>query len=84
MKVFRILLAGCLLATFACLADTTTTTKSADKKWSEAVEKMIAAGPTTISTPSESRAELAKSLAEKAGRKCEVKRIATGYRIEVK
>ena len=80
MKLFTSLMVGCLLAAFTCAAETT----DADKKWSEAVQKIIAAGPTTLSTPSASRAELAKSLAEKAGRKCEVERVAAGYKIVVK
>ena len=80
MKAYKVLLVGGLLTAFTCAAEIS----DADRKWGEAVQKMIAAGPATLSTPSESRVELAKSLAKKAGRKCEVERVATGYRIVVK
>lgn len=55
----------------------------ADQKWTAAVEKIIAAGNTTISTPSEKRVELAKQLAQKAGRKVEVSKTENSYRIKV-
>jgi hypothetical protein len=55
----------------------------ADQKWGAAVEKMIAAGPTTVSTPTETRVQIAKQLAEKAGRKIEVTKVDNGYRIKV-
>jgi hypothetical protein len=45
-----------------CFADEAS---DADKKWGQAVETKIAQGATTISTPSESRAKLAKELASK-------------------
>lgn len=55
----------------------------ADKQWCKAVESKISQGAATISTPSESRAKLAKELADKHGRKCEVKKTDTGYRVVV-
>lgn len=55
----------------------------ADQKWTAAVEKIITAGNTTISTPSEKRVELAKQLAQKAGRKVEVSKTENSYRIKV-
>lgn len=55
----------------------------ADQKWSDAVEKMIAAGTATISTPVESRVKLAKELAEKRGRECKVEKTDKGYKIVV-
>lgn len=59
-------------------------TDSADQKWKAAVEQKIGAGPTTISTPSEERAQIAKALAEKLGRKSEVQKTEGGYRVVVK
>lgn len=55
----------------------------ADQKWSAVVEKMIAAGNTTITTPLEKRVEIAKQLAEKAGRKAEVAKVDGAFRITV-
>lgn len=80
MKTLQSFILGLLLASSAFAGDTT---NDADQKWSAAVEKKIAAGNTTISTPSEKRAEIAKQLAEKAGRKAEVSKVETGYRIKV-
>ena len=44
---------------------------------------MIAAGNTTITTPLEKRVEIAKQLAEKAGRKAEVAKVDGAFRITV-
>ena len=55
----------------------------ADQKWTAAVEKKIQSAPTTISTPSETRAQAAKQLAQKLGRKAEIQRTESGYRIVV-
>ena len=55
----------------------------ADQKWSAAAEKMIAAGPATLSTPSEKRVEIARQLAKKAGRKAEVSKNDKGFRIVI-
>ena len=60
-----------------------TSLDAADQKWSAAVEKMIAAGNTTISTPLEKRAEIARQLAGKAGRKAEVSKVDGAFRITV-
>ena len=44
---------------------------------------MIAAGNTTISTPLEKRAEIARQLAGRAGRKAEVSKVDGAFRITV-
>jgi hypothetical protein len=54
-----------------------------DLKWKAAVEKKIAAGPTTISTPQETRAKLVQDLAKKAGRKSELVKTERGYQVKV-
>lgn len=80
MKTSQVFLLGLLLATTAVAGETIS---DADQKWSAAVEKIIAEGNTTISTPSEKRVEIAKKLAQKAGRKVEVSKADAGYRIKV-
>jgi len=55
----------------------------ADAKWKAAVEKKIAAGPTTISTPQESRAKLVQDLAKQAGRKSELVKTGNSYQVKV-
>ncbi len=55
-----------------------------DQKWYDAVAKKIANGPAEISTPSETRVELLKAKVAEKGRKCEVSKTATGYRVAVK
>jgi hypothetical protein len=81
MKTLQLLLLGFVLVVPAFATETVS---DADKKWSEAVEKLIAAGNTTISTPVEKRVEIARKLAEKAGRKVEVVRAENSYRITVR
>lgn len=80
MKTLQAIILG-LLVTGTALA--TEKPSEADQKWSAAVEKMIAAGPATVSTPSEKRVQIAKQLAEKAGRRVEVIKADNGYRIKV-
>jgi hypothetical protein len=53
----------------------------ADLQWGKAVEKMFTEGKTSISTPSEQRAQLARQIAEKQGRPCAVERIDNGFRV---
>ncbi len=81
MKKLHLFLLGFALVVPAFAAETAS---DADKKWSDAVEKMIAAGSTTISTPVERRVEIARKLAEKAGRKVEVVQVDKSYRITVR
>lgn len=78
MKTIKLLSGICLLTAMTCVAGELS---EADKKWSQAVEAKIAQGDTTISTPSESRAKLAKELATKQGRSCKVEKTDTGFRI---
>lgn len=54
----------------------------ADQKWSAVVEKMIEEGATTISTPDENRAKLARRLADKHGRKSTLEKTEKGYRVK--
>ena len=53
------------------------------KNGARSVETKIAQGATTISTPSESRAKLAKKLADQQDRSSKVKKTDTGYRVVV-
>ena len=78
MKTLHALILGLTLAGTAFAG---TSLDAADQKWSAVVEKMIAAGNTTISTPLEKRVEIAKQLAEKAGRKAEVAKVDGAFRI---
>ncbi|MBN2505996.1 MAG: hypothetical protein JXQ71_04810 [Verrucomicrobia bacterium] len=55
----------------------------ADMKWVKAVSQKIAAGKTTISTPSEVRAKLAVNLAKQNGRTAQIQRRNTSYVIVV-
>ena len=56
----------------------------ADKKWAEVVEAKLTAGPTEVSTPSEVRVQIAKQLAAKKGRACEVVKTSSGFRVVIK
>jgi hypothetical protein len=56
----------------------------ADKKWAEVVEAKVTAGPTEVSTPSEVRVQIAKQLAAKKGRACEVVKTSSGFRVVIK
>jgi archaeosine-15-forming tRNA-guanine transglycosylase len=55
----------------------------ADVQWGKAVEKMFAEGKTSISTPSEQRARLARQIAEKLGHQCAVERSGSGFRVSL-
>lgn len=79
MKKLITLISACLLTGISYAGELS----KADQKWSEAVQKMIAAGAATISTPVESRAKLAKELADKRGRESKVEKTDKGYRIVV-
>ena len=80
MKTLQAIILGTLVAGSALAAEKPS---DADQKWSAAVEKMIAAGPTTVSTPSEKRVQIVKDLAQKAGRKTEVAKVEKGFRVKV-
>lgn len=79
MRTLKFLAVLCCLSTVAYAGEL----NEADKKWSGAVEKMIIEGVTTISTPSESRAQLAKELAGKHGRDSQIKTVASGYQVVI-
>jgi|DewCreStandDraft_4_1066084.scaffolds.fasta_scaffold61462_1 hypothetical protein len=74
-----ILLATCMVTGVSLAADL----NEADQRWKAAVEQKIAAGPTTISTPSEQRMKLARQIAAQKGRKSEVTKTDAGYRVKV-
>lgn len=80
MKTLQVILLGLLVAGGAFAGENLS---EADQKWSVAVEKMIAAGSATITTPSEPRAQLAVRLAKKAGRKADLERAEKGFRVKV-
>ncbi len=81
MKKLIVTLCGAMLVASNVLA---LDISAADKKWCEAVEKKMAAGPTEVSTPSETRVQLVKAKAAEKGRKCEVTKTTTGYRVAIK
>lgn len=56
---------------------------AADQKWLEAVQKMVAAGQTKISTPNQERVTLLKNWAGGQGYSVEVVKTDAGYRIEL-
>lgn len=80
MKKLSSLLLGLLITGTAFAA---APLDEADQKWVAVVEQMIATGNTTITTPSEKRAEIARQLAEKAGRKADVEKVDGAFRIKV-
>ena len=56
---------------------------AADRQWARRVEKLFGRKRSSITTPLEHRAQLARSIAEKLGRKCEVVRVETGFKVTV-
>lgn len=79
MRTITTLIAVGLLATAAFAKELS----DSDKKWGEAVRKMIAAGPATISTPDENRAKLAKEIADKEGRESKIESNGKVYKVVV-
>ena len=53
----------------------------ADQKWLGAVEKMVAKGESTVSTPSQDRVKLVQDWAAKRGYSAQVTKTDAGYRI---
>ena len=81
MKNIRISLAILVAAVIPVIAAEPT---EADQRWAKAVEQKITAGPTTVTTPSEVRANLAKAIAAKLGRLCTVTKTDAGYLVDVR
>ena len=81
MKIAKMLVLACFLSAGVAFADTAAT--EADKKWLEAVEKMVTAGQTKVSTPSETRVNLLKEWAEKKGYAANSSKTGNGYQIEL-
>jgi hypothetical protein len=79
MKKILLLIAVCALTNVVWAGELS----EADKKWSVVVEKMIAGGETTVSTPSESRAKLAKDLAAKQGKESTIEKTTAGYKVVI-
>jgi hypothetical protein len=57
--------------------------KPADQKWLDAVQKMVAKGEHTVSTPKEDRANLLKAWGKEHGYTVKIAKTDTGYKIEV-
>lgn len=56
----------------------------ADREWSQAVEKMFNAGKTSVTTPLEHRAQLARKIARKLGCRGEITRTENGFKFEIR
>ncbi len=80
MKMLKTLIAVCFLTS---LTSYSADLSEADKKWSQAVEKMIVEGSATISTPLESRAKIVKELVAKLGRESKSEKTDKGFKIVV-
>ncbi|MCG3146895.1 MAG: hypothetical protein PCFJNLEI_00330 [Verrucomicrobiae bacterium] len=79
MKKYPILFVGCLiLVGSSVMAEPSAT----DQKWLTIVQKMVAEGKTSISTPSEDRVKLAKDWAAQQGLAVEVTKKEASYAIE--
>ena len=72
-----------VMGMLACASLSADEISQADIKWKAAVEKKIAAGPTTISTPVEARAKIVQDLAKQAGKKSELVKTDRGYQVKV-
>ena len=80
MKKLALILLGCsLVFNFAAFAEPT----QADQKWLEAVQKMVADGQKTVSTPNAERVNLLKEWGARNGCSVKVTKTDTGYSIEV-
>ena len=78
-KLKHLLLVGLAALPLVATAEVT----DADRKWASVVEKAIADGQRSFSTPNEARAQLARQTAVKLGFKCEVAKNDDGFRIVV-
>jgi hypothetical protein len=81
MKIAKMLLLACFLTSGLAFADTSAT--DADKKWLQAVEKMVTDGKMKVSTPSETRVNLLKEWAGKNGYTANSARTGTSYKVEL-
>ena len=68
-----------LAINFAALGET----KEADKKWLEAVEKMVTQGEKKVTTPNEDRVNLLKEWGGKKGYTVKVTKTEKGYSVEL-
>lgn len=80
MKKIAVLIVG-LALTFSYVAQAEVS--DADKKWLKVVETMVAEGKTKVTTPSQSRADLAKEWAAKSGYTVQVSKTATGFQLDL-
>lgn len=81
MKIIQIIICAALISVTAAVGSESS---EADQRWIKAVEQKIASGPTTITTPSETRAKLAESLARKQRRLVIVTKTDSGFSIQVR
>lgn len=79
MKNYIIIAALGLLTSVAALAGETS---PADQKWLTVVQKMIAEGKTTVSTPQKERVDLLKDWAGKNGYTVEENKTENGYTLK--
>ena len=80
MKKLAVVLLGCVLTFGATAGDQP---KEADQKWLKAVEKMVAGGERTVTTPKEERVNLLKDWSSKNGYSVKVTKTETGFSVEV-
>ena len=80
MKKIIIVALGCLLSLNLALAGEPS---AADQKWLSAVEKMVAEGKTSVSTPSKERVDLLKQWAGKKGYTVDVTKSENSYRAKL-
>ena len=76
-KIIAVLAAGLLTASTLFAGEVS----EADKKWSQAVEKMIEKGTDKISTPDSNRADLAVELAKKLNRTATITKKEKTYEV---
>ncbi len=80
MRKFAIFALSCVLTSGFTFAGEIS---AADQKWLSAVEKMIADGKTTVSTPSKERADILKEWAGKKGYAVELTKSDKGFQAKL-
>ena len=78
-KLVVLILGGMLTLNFVALGEPS----AADQKWLGAVQKMVAKGEKTVSTPNADRVSLLKDWSAKNGYSVKVTKTETGYSLEV-
>jgi hypothetical protein len=80
MKKILIIAIGCLMTVSLAFAGEPT---AADQKWLEVVQKMVAEGNSSVSTPSKDRVTLLQDWASKKGYSVKVTQSEAGYRATI-